>query len=217
MFVRALFLITVVTASTSCLSSFLFLSPAVLLHLAGETSSGYTKSPQLGFCSALLRNRKACELRGKHLQPSVNAFITPSSSKVTKFTGTTPLRSSLPPKKTGLSIGSLHGPSSHSMCWASASSGSESSGPSQRRVQRARNALARYEQISDTAHEALASFLTNNYKTSYSDGLDQAKHGLDRKELERNVATAERDVAKADREVLKAKGAPGSEVAEAER
>jgi hypothetical protein len=47
--------------------------------------------------------------------------------------------------------------------------------------------------------------------------LDQAKHGLDRKELERNVATAERDVAKADREVLKAKGAPGSEVAEAER
>jgi hypothetical protein len=36
-------------------------------------------------------------------------------------------------------------------------------------------------------------------------------------EAELEVAKAERDVAKADREVLKAKGAPGSEVAEAER
>ena len=114
------------------------------------------------------------------------------------------------------SLGSLHGPSCHSVCRASASSGSEASDKSNWRLQRARGALSRCKNILVEEYAALDLFL-NNYRPS-SIALDVKKLDLKKKlGLERNVAKAERDVAKAELDVLKEEDATALQLAKAER
>ncbi len=176
------------TVSSSSLSSFPFFSPAVLLHLAGKTSSACTKTLQLGFSSPV-GNAKACELIGKHHKSSANAFTTAFTPKSAWSTVITGLRSSLPPNRLGMGplLGSFHVPSSYFACRATASSGTEPSGQISRRLQRARNTLATHENILD-------SFLSNNYRPS-SGAWDQANFDLKKMNLEINVAKAQLDVA----------------------
>jgi hypothetical protein len=85
-----------------------------------------------------------------------------------------------------------------------------------RRLQRARDALARYEDISETAHEALYSFRKNNIRP-ISDPLGEANLDFNEKTLVRNAATADRDFDKGNLEVLEANDAPESQLTEARR
>ena len=198
------------------------LSPAVLLCLAGETNVACIRMPKVGLSSACLRDAKACELAGKHPQSSsVNAFITPFSSKSTWVRGIMPLRSSLPAKirvGAGPLLGSLRSSRFHLECMASASSGADPvpTGQSNIRLRRAKDALARYQRILDAANEVLDSFLENNSRTSWK-ALEGTKFDLNQTNLERNVAKAESDLTKAELKVLKEEDAPASRIAEAER
>jgi hypothetical protein len=197
------------------------LSPAVLLCLAGVTNVACIRMPKVGLSSACLWDAKACELAGKHPQSSVNAFITPFSSKSTWVRGIMPLRSSLPAKirvGAGPLLGSLRSSRFHLQCMASASSGADPvpTGQSNIRLRRAKDTLARYQRILDAANEVLDSFLENNSRP-YWNALEETKFDLNQTNLERNVAKAESDLTKAELKVLKEEDAPASRIAEAER
>jgi hypothetical protein len=83
-------------------------------------------------------------------------------------------------------------------------------------LQRAKDTLARYENIADAEYEALDSFRRNNYRPA-SDRVADANLRLNEKELERYVATARCDVANQKLEVLRLSDAQESQVANAKR
>ncbi len=150
------------------------------------------------------------------LRGSSHPVCRASTTKSNWLRGTTPLRSPPLPNMGWLdSLGSLHG-SVSSVCRASASSGLEPSGNTNKRLQRAMDALARYQSISDAAYDALDSFRKTNHRPP-SDAVAEANFDLNEEQLERNVATADRDVAKAKLEVLKANDAQRPQVANAVR
>jgi hypothetical protein len=84
------------------------------------------------------------------------------------------------------------------------------------RLQRAKDILARYVNISEAAHESLYSFRKNNIRPT-SDSLAEANFDLNETNLLRNAAMADRDIEKRNLEYLEENDASQSLLTEAQR